>query len=106
MKYRELYAVLENRRHSAPGFRYDDRSGWRNPRSYIDHIRPLWIIAEDPAAGRRIWITHEGSDMKITVGEMDAQGRNGKSLERISCKTKTELSERLRRLFSQETTAA
>lgn len=44
--------------------------------------------------------------MKITVGEMDAQGRNGKSLERISCKTKTELSERLRRLFSQETTAA
>lgn len=106
MKYRELYAVLENRRRSAPGFQYDDRSGWRNPISYIDYIRPLWIIAVDPAAGWRIWIIHEGRDMIIKVREMDAQGHNVKTLQCIYCKTKTELAERLRRLFSQETTAA
>lgn len=108
MKYRELYSILENRRLSTPGFRYDDRSGWRNFNAspYINQIRPLWIIVEDSSAGQRIWITQDGPDMEITVCEMDAQGRNGKTLQRISCKTKTELAERLRRLFTQETTVA
>ena len=44
--------------------------------------------------------------MKITVSEMDAQGHNVKTLQCIYCKTKTELAERLRRLFSQDMTAA
>lgn len=40
--------------------------------------------------------------MEITVGEMDVQGRNEKTLRRFPCKTKTELAERLCQLFSKE----
>lgn len=107
MQYKEVYALLNERRNKVSGFSYTDRSGWRvSSPSYIDHYRPLWIIAEDPACSRRIWITQEGSEMQITVAEMDEQGHNHNSALQLSCRSKTALAAGLRKLFVQEVAAA
>ena len=75
MKYKKIYEVLEQRRSSSPDFRYSDYSGWRSYyRSYMDRQRPLWIVAEDPSAGRRLWITQERSQLSITVGQWIMRG--------------------------------
>ena len=61
MKYREIYDVLEKQQIDVPGFRFSDYSGWRSPwQSYMTLQRPLWIVAEDPASSRRLWITQDG----------------------------------------------
>ena len=61
MKYKAVYDVLNERRQTTPGFCYHDRSGWRAyPQTYMTMQCPLWIIAEDAATGRRLWITQEG----------------------------------------------
>lgn len=62
MKYKAVYDVLNERRQTTPGFCYHDRSGWRAyPQTYMTMQCPLWIIAEDAATGRRLWITQEGT---------------------------------------------
>ncbi len=64
MKYKAVYDVLNERRQTTPGFCYHDRSGWRAyPQTYMTMQCPLWIIAEDAATGRRLWITQEGPDL-------------------------------------------
>lgn len=103
MKYKQVYDLLQERQSTVAGFRYIDRSGWRSPvQDYVTRYRPLWIIAEDPACSRRIWITQEGYDMQITVAEMDAQGKNHNSSLRVACRTKTELATGLRKLFDEK----
>lgn len=103
MKYKALYNVLNERRLTVPGFCYTDRSGWRSfQQSYIDHYRPLWIIAEDPFTCRRFWITQEGSNMQITVGKMDKNGHNNGTIGTVNCNNKTILAEKLKNLFVQE----
>ena len=53
MKYKEVYLALNQRKLDAPGFHYSDYSGWKAAnQSYMTRQRPLWIVAEDPAAGR------------------------------------------------------
>ena len=75
MKYREIYDVLEKQQIDVPGFRFSDYSGWRSPwQSYMTLQRPLWIVAEDPASSRRLWITQDGRDLSITAGKMDRAG--------------------------------
>ena len=60
MKYKAVYDVLNERRQTTPGFCYHDRSGWRAySQTYMTMQCPLWIIAEDAATGRRLWITQE-----------------------------------------------
>ncbi len=77
MKYKAVYDVLNERRQTTPGFCYHDRSGWRAyPQTYMTMQRPLWIIAEDAATGRRLWITQEGPRFSISIRRMDEQGRN------------------------------
>lgn len=106
MKYRQLYAVLEKRHKESFDFSYSDRSGWRSPSpSYIDSIRSLWIIAVDPAARRRYWITHEGSDMKIVVGKIDENGHNCGTLYCTYCCTRAELAEKLQKFFEEKPAA-
>lgn len=103
MKYRKLYTFLEQRRKEVAGFRYTDRSGWRaaNP-TYIDMIRPLWIIAEDPATHRRFWVTHEGNVFKISICQMDEKGGNIGSSQTIRCASRTDQADTLQQLFMQE----
>lgn len=68
MKYKAVYDVLNERRQTTPGFCYHDRSGWRAyPQTYMTMQRPLWIIAEDAATGRRLWITQEGTRFSISI---------------------------------------
>ena len=68
MKYKAIYDVLNERRQTTPGFCYHDRSGWRAyPQTYMTMQCPLWIIAEDAATGRRLWITQEGTRFSISI---------------------------------------
>lgn len=77
MKYKAVYDVLNERRQTTPGFCYHDRSGWRAyPQTYMTMQCPLWIIAEDAATGRRLWITQEVTRFSISIRRMDEQRRN------------------------------
>lgn len=77
MKYKAVYDVLNERRQTTPGFCYHDRSGWRAyPQTYMTMQCPLWIIAEDAATGRRLWITQEGPRFSISIRRMDEQRHN------------------------------
>lgn len=77
MKYKAVYDVLNERRQTTPGFCYHDRSGWRAyPQTYMTMQYPLWIIAEDAATGRRLWITQEGTRFSISIRRMDEQRHN------------------------------
>ena len=88
MKYKAIYDVLNERRQTTPGFCYHDRSGWRAyPQTYMTMQCPLWIIAEDAATGRRLWITQEGTRYRIT------------------CENRTKLAQVLRYQFESKTLA-
>lgn len=102
MKYKDLYAVLNKRRSMVAGFSYEDRSGWHVAKpDYIDRTRPLWIIAEDRVARKRIWIAQEGVGMGITVRAMDGDGQNCETLRRINCRSRKKLAELLQGVFEQ-----
>ena len=76
MKYREIYDVLEKQQIDVPGFRFSDYSGWRSPwQSYMTLQRPLWIVAEDPASSRRLWITQDGRDLSINCWKNGSERR-------------------------------
>ena len=97
MKYKAVYDVLNERRQTTPGFCYHDRSGWRAySQTYMIMQCPLWIIAEDAATGRRLW---------ITIRRMDEQGRNYGPTYRITCENRTKLAQVLRYQFESKTLA-
>lgn len=106
-KYREVYQVLERRWQTARGFSFRDFSGWNAAqKSCITRYRPLWLIIEDRATMRRIWVTHEGRSMAITYAAMDDQGRSCGKSHRIRCTSKTQLAQELEGLFSRLDAAA
>ena len=89
-RYKAVYDVLNERRQTTPGFCYHDRSGWRAySQTYMTMQCPLWIIAEDAATGRRLWITQEGTRFSISIRRMDEQGRNYGPTYRITCENRT-----------------
>lgn len=107
MKYKALYSVLEKRMLEVSGFRYDDRSCWRlNRLTYVDRLHSLWIIAVDPATGRRFWITHDGSTFSISFCNMDEKMNNYGPTRHIRCTSRTDLAEKLQKLFSEPNTFA
>ena len=105
MKYKAVYDVLNERRQTAPGFCYDDRSGWRAYPHYMTMQRPLWIIAEDPATGRRLWITQEGTRFSIAIRKMDKQKHNYGPTYHLTCENRTRLAQVLRYQFESKTLA-
>lgn len=107
MNYREIYEALERRWQTTPGFRFSDFSGWRNPRQ--DHAaayRPLWIVIEDRATMRRIWVTQVGPEMEITYMAMDDKGFNQGQPYRIHCPGTAQMAQELERLFTRLDRAA
>lgn len=107
MKYRELYAVLDQRRNHNPNFHYTDYSGWKErPQTYLTLVRPLWIIAEDYGTGYRFWITQSSRDMKVSYAKMTVQG-NGPNLAYCQrCRKKSELAAIVSSLFAELDAAA
>lgn len=98
--------VLNERRQTTPGFCYHDRSGWRAyPQTYMTMQCPLWIIAEDAATGRRLWITQEGPRFSISIRRMDEQRHNYGPTYRITCENRTKLAQVLRYQFESKTLA-
>ena len=85
MKYKAVYDVLNERRQTTPGFCY-----------------PLWIIAEDAATGRRLWITQEGTRFSISIRRMDEQRNNYGPTYRITCENRTKLAQVLRYQFESK----
>ncbi len=106
MKYKALYSVLEKRKAEVSGFRYDDRSCWRLARpTYVDKLHSLWIIAVDPATGRRFWITHDGSsNFHISFRNIDEQMNNYGPIRDIRCTSRMDLASKLQKLFSEPNT--
>lgn len=103
MKYQKLYTFLDQRKREIPGFQYNDRSGWRVARpTYIDAIRPLWIIAEDLKTHRRFWISHEHNVFQISICQMDEKGSNIGPTHSIRCCSRTDLAETFQKLFPAE----
>lgn len=106
MKYKAIYDVLNERRQTTPGFCYHDRSGWRAyHQTYMTMQCPLWIIAEDAATGRRLWITQEGTRFSISIRRMDEQRHNYGPTYRITCENRTKLAQVLRYQFESKTLA-
>lgn len=103
MKYKAIYDVLNERRQTTPGFCYHDRSGWRAyPQTYMTMQCPLWIIAEDAATGRRLWITQEGTRFSISIRRMDEQRHNyGPCLSHIHSEKKKCIFFQLKSIFSK-----
>ena len=69
MKYKRIYETLE--RYGAR-ISYDD-SGWRRAgrfQTYIDRIRPLWIVAEAKKQGLRLWVCHDAGRLSVTTADM------------------------------------
>ena len=66
---------------------------------------PLWIIAEDAATGRRLWITQEGTRFSISIRRMDEQRHNYGPTYRITCENRTKLAQVLRYQFESKTLA-
>lgn len=100
MKYREVYKVIEAHRRTAVGIRVSDYSGWKSrAQTYMTLCRPLWIVIEDPGAGRRYWVTHDKPDMEITYQAMNAKGHSCGASFRVKCRNKTQLAEKLKELF-------
>ena len=104
--YREIYKVLEMRWQTAPGLRFTDYSGWRQPQTYLTRNNPLWIVVEDWASMRRIWLTQTGARLSITYVAMDSQGRRCGESTRIPCKNKTQMARELEQLFQRLDQAA
>lgn len=100
MKYKRIYEILRKRKHKVSGFSYDDRSCW-DKKDYTACLTPLWICVEDPSIGCRLWITQtSASALHISYVKIDAQGKRASMETHIRCRSKTELADRLERLFS------
>lgn len=100
MKYKRIYEILRKRKQKVNGFSYDDRSCW-GKEDYTARLTPLWICVEDPSIGYRLWITQtSAAALHISYVKTDAQGKRAGMETHIRCRSKTELADRLERLFS------
>lgn len=107
MKYCEIYKALERRWQVSPGFRFSDFSGWRSPvQDHAAAYRPLWIVVEDRATMRRIWLTQMGAKLAITYMAMDAKGFNQGQSHCIPCSSRRQMAQELDSLFARLDTAA
>lgn len=107
MKYRKIYKALERRWQASPGFSFSDFSGWRSPmQDHAAAYRPLWIVVEDRATMRRIWLTQMGSKLEIIYMAMDANGFNQGQSHRIPCSSKGHMAQELDSLFARLDRAA
>lgn len=99
MKYKAIYDVLAR---SHARISHED-SGWRVARpTYSDHTRPLWIVAEAPRVGLRLWVTHYNGDLTVTTArlDLDPQSREyHETQKRKPFRTQAELAAYLRELL-------
>lgn len=70
MKYKEIYAALNQRRQEVPGFSYSDYSGWRCLEQSSATL-PLWVEAEDPVHHRRFIFKHYGIMIQTIIIDCD-----------------------------------
>ena len=111
MKFPEIYTILHKRAidKCSVGFKMTDTSGWRKEiQSLLDHWRPLWIIVEDKASNKRIWITKDHSDLEITTANLslDVNSREYYDTQvRAKFRTQKQMAEYLKKLFESESEA-
>ena len=111
MKFPEIYAILHQRAidKCSVGFKMTDISGWKKKvQSLLDHWRPLWIIVEDTASNKRIWITKNQGDLEITTANLslDVNSREYYDTQvRAEFRNQKQMAEYLRKLFESESEA-
>lgn len=68
-KYRELYKLI----FTADIDTISDYSNWLhgNKKDIISIQRPLWIVMEVGKINKRMWISHEYGEYKITTAQLD-----------------------------------
>ncbi|ALP94337.1 Uncharacterised protein [uncultured Flavonifractor sp.] len=69
MKYRRIYQTLEK---YGARITYDG-SGWQYAgrfQTYTQRMRPLWVVAEAPKAGLRLWVCHNAGRLSVTTADM------------------------------------
>lgn len=82
MKYRKIYQTLENRNAKI----ILDQSGWRGcgPAAGMTCQQPLWLMAELPGKGLRLWIQHQFGTFSLTTAYMTPgmEGLSGSSAQK------------------------
>ncbi len=110
-RYRKIYALLEERKWKVPGFVLNDQSYWKlskQAQTYIARTQPLWIVAEDPQIGCRIWITETGGRYGITTAQLNLKVGSraySDSVRRWTPRTQSEAVQILHQLFHKEMAA-
>lgn len=102
MEYREIYKALERRWQTAPGVRFTDFSGWRQPRSAAGNWARLLLLIEDQATMRRVCISHAGGPVVISYAPMSGRG----TAKTIHCGDHALAAKELERLFGRLDRAA
>lgn len=95
MKHKKIFSALDCERIRNRNFQY---------RNYDvcdpDSRRPvLWIVAFDPIAQRRVWITEESSQYCITVDKTDERGKNKGNPYHVFCSSQKAVVEELHRIL-------
>ena len=106
MQYRHIYKALEHRWKTAPGVRFMDFSGWRQPHTALERRSRLLVVVEDQASMRRICISHNDGPLTITYAPIGNQGYNNAQPMSICCKNEEQAAMELERLFVQLDQAA
>lgn len=101
MKYQKIYQVLEKHsvhiRHDASGWCYG------KAKSYVQLIRPLWIVAETD--GLRLWISHDAGRLSVTTADRRLHCDSRQYHESHKCRsfrTQAEMAAYLDQLFQDE----
>jgi len=95
-RYREIYKLI----FTADIDEINDRSNWLHSgeKNYVELKMPLWIIMESKILNKRIWITEEWGDLKISTAQLDLDVNSREyhdSYERFHFKTQKQLTEKL-----------
>lgn len=102
MKYRLIYDVMDRRRQADRRFLYDDYSFGRRPEQRHGRpLGPLWIVARDPAGGRRLWIVEKNGALELSVVRRDEMGLDHEMVLKRRCKTQREMAALLVALFER-----
>lgn len=99
-RYREIYKLI----FTADIDVINDHSNWLHSgeKNFIDLKMPLWIIMESKILNKRIWITEEWGDLRISTAQLDLDVKSNEyhdSYEHFNFKTQKQLTEKLKSLL-------
>ena len=90
MRFRKIYAILNERKMSHPNFSMTDRSNWQKPiQNYVGRMYPLLIIVDDKDINKRVWIGKSCNKLHVTTVQLNPDPNSGDCSERPICQAFT-----------------